>query len=137
MLDLTEDLMEVLEPFDVTMTSWLQLRRRLNTNPDVDLSATRESLTRAFGHYCEEQVMAMQGRHGTYVCDAAVTKLVGIHDTLIRAGRLTGDVLVDKILVYAAHLAAMGPYGPAVWDRAARIVLAAQMTTKEKELKRP
>jgi hypothetical protein len=129
MRDLTEELMEVLEPFDVTMNSWLRLHHHLDNG---SLLAVRQ----AFGYYIENQIFEMQAKYGLDACNEGLSKLFGIHDTLIRAGKLTSNAVADKILVYAAHLAAMSSYGPAVWDRAAKIVLSVAMETTEKELER-
>lgn len=130
MLDLVEELLEVLEPFDITVSSWLNLKRTLSA------SSWERICRRSMSVYLEDQVIWFQQIHGKDGCDAALKDLFGVHDTLIRAGRLTGDSLVDKILIYAAHLGALSSYGPAVWDRCARILLQAQMTVKEKELRR-
>jgi hypothetical protein len=122
-----EELMEALEPFDTTMSAWIRLNKTLDNG---SLKAMRQALR----YYLEGQVVDLRYRYGAAVCDQGLAGLFGIHDTLIRAGKLTGDTLIDEILVYAAHLAAMSSYGPAVWDRAARVVLETAMTTTEKQL---
>jgi hypothetical protein len=139
MADLIEELMEVLEPFDVTMSAWIRLRQHLTMQEtsgsrDPDGLGARTAMNLALSIYLEDQVAWMQFKNGHEACNEGLRKLFGVHDTLIRAGRLLGDPLGDKILMYAAHLAAMGPYGPAVWDRASKVVLAAQISTTEKEL---
>lgn len=127
MPDLIEELTEALEPFDLTMFHWLELQRFTDNGA---LLATRQ----AFGYYLEDQVLGMQRKYGKEACDAGLAELVGLHDALIRVGKLTGDPLADKILIYAAHLAAMSSYGPAVWDRTSKIVPTYTMKTTEKEL---
>lgn len=130
MLDLVDELLEVLEPFDITISSWLNLKRQLG-----DASWNR-ICRNPLSTYLQDQVTWFKITHGQEGCDAGLRELFGVHDALIRAGRLTGDSLVDEILIYAAHLGALSSYGPAVWDRCARVLLQAQMTVKEKELKR-
>lgn len=131
MLDLAEELLKALEPFDVTISSWLNLKRQLGN------AAWTRICRNSLKTYLEDQVIWYRMTHGGQdECDAALKNLVGVHDTLIRAGRLSGDSLVDTILIYAAHLGALSSYGPAVWDRCARVLLQAQMTVKEKELRR-
>lgn len=130
MLDLVDELLEVLEPFDVTISSWLNLRRQLGAESWTRICRNPLSL------YLRDQVDWFVTTHGREGCDAALRDLFGVHDAFTRAGRLTGDSLIDEILVYAAHLGALSSYGPAVWDRCARVLLQAQMTVKEKELKR-
>lgn len=127
MPDLIEELTEALEPFDLTMSSWLDLQRLADNRA---LLATRQ----AFGYYLEDRVLAVRNRYGAEDCDAGLAELTGLHDALIRVGKLTEDPLADKILIYAAHLAAMSSYGPAVWDRTSKIVLTYAMKTTEKEL---
>lgn len=139
MADLIEDLMEVLEPFDVTMSAWIRLRQHLHVREtsgsgNVDSLGARAAMNLAFNIYLEDQVAWMQFKYGPDASDDALRSLLGVNDTLLRAGKLLRDPLADKILIYAAHLAAMGPYGPAVWDRASKVVLAAAMTATEKEL---
>jgi hypothetical protein len=131
MADLVTELLEVLEPFDIPTGSFLALRRSL-AGPQHSVAA--QFLEAALRAHLREQVLYFQTMHGREACDAGLAELTGLHDALIRVGKLTGDPLADEILVYAAHLAAMGSYGPAVWDRTSKIVLAAAMNTTEKEL---
>lgn len=130
MLDLVDELLEVLEPFNTPIGSWRALRHQLGTE-DWDLICRR-----SLSIYLQDRTAGFKIMYGRGECDAGIRDLVGVHDALIRAGRLTGDSLVDDILIYAAHLGALSSYGPAVWDRCARVLLQAQMTVKEKELKR-
>lgn len=130
MLDLVDELLEVLEPFDVTVSSWLNLKRTLGE------ASWNRICRQALSNYLQDRVTWFRITHGQDGCKVALRDLVGVHDTLIRAGRLTADPLVDHLLVYAAHLAALSSYGPAVWDRASKTLLQIQMTVKEKELKR-
>lgn len=127
MPDLTEKLLEALEPYDVTVSSWLSLKRRLGAPTWIRLCRS------PLGVYLEDQVVWFQITRGKDECEAALAQLFGVHDALIRAGHLTGDSLVDKILIYAAHLGALSPYGSAVWDRAAKVMLEAQMTAKPRK----
>lgn len=130
MLDLTEELLETIEPFDITISSWIDLKHRLGG------ASWDRICRRALSTYLEDRVSEFQLTYGKDQCDAALRNLVGVHDALIRAGWLTGDPLADKILIYAAHLAALTSYGPAVWDRTAKVMLQAQTTVKAKDLKR-
>lgn len=134
MPDLIEELTEALEPFDLTMSSWLRLRHAIPVETKPDHVGPHAALLLAYGLYLEDQVLGMQRKYGKEACDAGLAELTGLHDALIRVGKLTGDPLADKILIYAAHLAAMSSYGPAVWDRTSKIVLTYAMKTTEKEL---
>lgn len=135
MKDLIEDLLEALEPYDVHLHHFAEIRRHLRTL-DTNFTETRLSTERSLRAFINDQTRALRERHGHDASDKALEELVGLNATLIMAGKLTGNPLTDMIIVYAAHISALTSYGLSPWTNVSKIVLAAQMSTTEKELAR-
>lgn len=135
MKDLIEELLEALEPYDVHLHHFAEIRRHLRTL-DTNFTETRLSTERSLRAFINDQTRALRERHGHDASDKALEELVGLNATLIMAGKLTGNPLTDMIIVYAAHISALTSYGLSPWTNVSKIVLAAQMSTTEKELAR-
>lgn len=121
MKDLTNDLLEDLEPYDVTMSHWLNLRLNL---PVGKFATDTWSLDRAIRVYVQDQVNGLRLINGSVESDHAIEELraptlqqtlASIYASTHGSRRETMTMLV----VYAAHLAAMTSYGRGAWDRAA------------------
>lgn len=134
MTDLVNDLLEALEPYDVTAASWLRLREDLPEAADMAV----DELDRALNTYVYERIRLLRLREGHAAIDAEIAQLPAarLTDILVTVGRLSSRALIDNLVVYAAHIAAGTPYGPAVWHEAVLVVNAAKIINSEKELSR-
>ena len=116
MTDLVEDLLVALEPYDTTMASWSALRTSL---PNMRFAVSTDQLDRALYAYASEQIVGLRLVNGTVESDAFIDDLPGepLKNILVQAGRLQPSALVDALIVYGAHLAALTSYRGAVWAR--------------------
>jgi hypothetical protein len=132
MTDLVNDILEALEPYDVTMTSWLKLRLNL---PVGKAPIAVDELDRAVNGYVYEQIMHLRRVHGDVASDATIDDLRGepLKAMLVMAGRLDPSWLTDNLIVYAAHLAALTSYGHAVWRAVSDVVVVVAAETALKE----
>lgn len=122
MRDLVNDLIEALEPYDVTMSSWLNLRLNL---PIGRFAVGADDLDRALHIYVTEQISGLRMVNGSVEADAFIEAMPSepMKAVLVMAGRLQPSQLVDALIVYAAHLAALTSYGQAVWGRVVEVVV--------------
>lgn len=134
-MDLVNDLLEALAPYDVTAASWLRLRERL---PEAPMAVAVDELDRALNSYVYEQIQHLRLRNGSVEIDNEIAQLPAarLTDILVTVGRLSARDLVDNLVVYAAHIAAGTSYGPAVWHEAVLVVNAAKIINNEKEVSR-
>lgn len=130
MRDLVNDLIEALEPYDVTMSSWLNLRLNL---PVGKAAVSTDDLDDALYAYVSEQVVYLRMVNGSVEADQAIEAMSSepLKAVLIMAGRLLPFRLVDNLIVYAAHLAALTSYGEAVWGRVVEVVVMESLATGE------
>ncbi len=132
MTDLIDDLLAALKPFDTSMSHWEALRPYL---PAAKFAVSVEDLDRALYAYVSEQIIGLRMINGSAEADAYIDDLAGepLKNILIQAGRLHPSRLVDALIVYAAHLAALTSYRGVVWRRAceAVVVVAAETALQE------
>lgn len=136
MKDLIQDLLEALEPYDLNLHNYIDIRAWLNSQKDLDFAEARLSFERSLTAFIGDSTRELRDKHGADVADQGIDELVGLGSTLIMGGKLTENPLTDMILVYAAHLSALTSYGPRPWESVSKIILAAQISTTEKELAR-
>ncbi len=124
MTDLANDLLEALEPYDVTMSSWLQLRLNL---PTGKAAVRTHDLDRALYIYVTEQIIYLRLVNGSVEADQLIEDMSGepLSAVLVMASRLYASQLVDALVVYAAHLGALTSYGNVAWTRTAGAVVLA------------
>jgi hypothetical protein len=122
MTDLVNDLIEALEPFDKTMSSWLNLRLNL---PVGKAPMRTDFLDSALHVYVSEQIIWLRTVNGSVEADLAIKSMPGepLEAVAVMAGRLQPSRLVDGLIIYAAHLAALSSYGDAIWGNVVEVVV--------------
>jgi hypothetical protein len=134
-MNLVNDLIEAIEPYDVTMSSWLRLRTQL---PVSKASVETYELDKAMCAYLHEQTLWLRLKNGSVEMDHVMSQLRGqsLQRALIQAGQLHPSDIVDGLIVYAAHLAAGTSYGQAAWDRILTAIWGFKISNDEKEMSR-
>lgn len=122
MTDLVNDLIEALEPYDVTMSSWLNLRLNL---PIGKFAVATDDLDRGLYSYVSEQIVCLRMVNGSVEADQAIEDMPGepLKAVLVMAGRLQPSPLLDALIVYGAHLGALTSYGSLPWSRVVEVVV--------------
>lgn len=136
MRDLITDLLMVLEPYDLHLRHFTEIRTWLTGQEGTGFAETRIATERSLSAFIGDRTRELRDQYGHDIADNALDDLIGLGSTLIMGGRLTGNPLTDMILVYAAHLSALTSYGLAPWTNVSKVILAAQVSTTEKELAR-
>lgn len=130
MTDLVNDLIEAIEPYDVTMSSWLNLRMNL---PVGKVAVHTHDLDRALYIYVTEQIIYLRTVNGSVEADQLIDAMSSepLKAVLVMAGRLQPSTLVDALIVYAAHLGALTSYGTDPWARVVEVVVMASLQAGE------
>lgn len=130
--DLVQDLMDIIRTYDPTIGPFTELRQMcLHHKP-----ASRVMMERAIQDWIQSEQAQLVASLERWEVDRRIRGLVGVHDNLISAARLSDSTLTDTLIMYAAILAVTGPWGEEVWNKVSRTVMAHRQSTTEKELSR-
>lgn len=134
MTDLVNELLEALERYDTTMSSWIKLRVQLpRQRAHYRAAVPIDDLDRVLYAYVTEQIIRLRVVNGSVEADQAIKALARepLEAVLVMAGRLQPSQLADALIIYAAHLAALTSYGEAVWGNVVEVVVMEALATGE------